>query len=130
VWWDARLNAGGDPARVFGARITSAGALLDPSGIMIGQPLSFASAAGIAFNGTDYLVAMSTPSGLNVTIVSPAGVVATPQGTNVAMFNAGLTPSIATDGVGFLVVWRTNGGATGDDIHGRRVDGSGAPVGA
>ena len=59
--------------RVAGARVTSAGAVLDASRFTVAaQGLALFSRNGVAYNGTDYLVAWATNSGAADTVWSAA----------------------------------------------------------
>ncbi|MDQ3033427.1 MAG: hypothetical protein M3Y87_13495, partial [Myxococcota bacterium] len=77
VWWDARSGAA-----IYGARVSAAGALIDPTGLaLVGSP------AGIDGNYID----------------------------------------VASDGAGWLVVWRDYRAST-NTIYGMRVSAAGAPL--
>ncbi len=124
VWQDRRQGAW----RIYGARISPTGELLDAGGI------SLATSSGneqqqpaIAFNGTDYLVVWSEGSLISATRVSKAGVVLDPSGITVRTGSyARGAPAVASDGKDFLVVWRdyyVNSSIT--DILLARVSGAG-----
>jgi hypothetical protein len=127
VWHDQRL--GGD--NIFGARVTTAGVVSDPSGLPIcvspdgefnpalaGAPSGFLVAweddRNAGPNGTDIFGARVTTAGV---VLDPAGIAIS---TNVANQ---LTPTVATNSSGFLVAWQDNrnNGTTGNDIYGARI---------
>jgi hypothetical protein len=66
------------------------------------------------------VVAGGAPAGAAPTVSAP---------TTVTGPAARDTPDAAFDGTNWLVVWTQPGGATGDDIYGRRVAGNGSPLG-
>ncbi|UCF80198.1 MAG: hypothetical protein JSV08_06675 [Acidobacteriota bacterium] len=53
AWSDSRMSGGYD---IFGTRVTSAGAVLDQTGIIISTEASWQDYPSVASNGTDYLV--------------------------------------------------------------------------
>jgi len=108
---------------LYGARVTPGGEVLDPDGIRLttgGNALN--RMPGIAFDGTNYLIAWRTPS----TRVRAARV--TPQGVNLdapAGFlisgRVSKYPAVAFDGTNYMVVWYKDGGPTNYDIYGARI---------
>src|SRR6185295_10848386 len=86
VWQDTRdlEKLGTD---IYGARVTTAGAVSDPTGIAISTAANNQSSPALAFNGTDYVVVWADErnldaSGLDIygTRVSSAGIVANRNG--------------------------------------------------
>jgi hypothetical protein len=84
-----------------GTRLSGSGAVIEPAGF----PISGATAEGaaVAFDGTGYLVAWTGPGGVEFTRVSPGGEVL--DAAAVQLWPSGNTPSIASNGDGFVVVW-------------------------
>ncbi len=120
VWDDSRL--GDREWDIFGARVSRAGAVLDPDGIR------FSTAGGVApsvaFDGTNYLVSWEWDAGGGVqgSRVSPAGIVLDPDGIVIATgTNSQARPAIAFDGTNYLVVWSDRHLSSTDDVYGARV---------
>ena len=125
VWFDQRnVDANpNDPGDVFGSRVSSAGGVLDPSGIAISATTGFQGDPSIASDGTSYLVTAEDQrlgeQDLYATQVSAGG----------SVLNAGVSlgrgnePAIASNGTAFFAVWTYL-----DDIVGRRVSAAGAAV--
>ena len=128
AWQDGRSGTSQD---VYGARVSQAGAVLDPTGIPISAAANDESAPSVAFGGTNYLVAwQDTRSGSDVygARVSPGGTVLDPNGIAVATA-AGeqLAPSVTFDGTNYLVGWQDGRSAESSfDIYGARVSQAGA----
>lgn len=105
VWSDARIP---NRFNIYGARVTPAGTVLDPDGILIGpgtETLQFE--PSIAFTGTRFFVVWSDYS----TQFAVAGRFVNCDGTlgeTVMIANTvseGYRTSVAYDGTNFLVVW-------------------------
>jgi hypothetical protein len=116
VWQDGR--SGGDSSDIYGARVSPAGAVLDPNGIAISTAAYSQKSPAVSFDGANYLVAWGEddPSGSDDIYgarVTPAGVVLDSAGIVIA--TNGDYPALAFDGENFLVTWSTG------DIHGARV---------
>jgi hypothetical protein len=134
VWTDGRNGV----AQVVGARVTRAGAVLEPSGILIASGANSLQPA-LAFDGANYLVVWRdarnlTTSGNDIygTRVSKAGAVL--DGTGFAISTATddqSRPRVMFGGSTYLVVWEDarnleNAISTFVDIYGARVSKAGA----
>jgi len=129
VWTDQR-NGIYNPD-VYGARVTRAGAVLDPSGIAISTAAYSQYRPTVAFDGTNLLVTWADGRSSNYDIygarVTPSGIVL--DSTGIAVSTAvddQNAPAVAFDGTSFLVVWQDARSGRGDDIYGARVTPSGA----
>jgi hypothetical protein len=109
VWEDGR-NATYD---VYGARVSPAGAVLDPAGVAVSSAPGTQWAPKLAFDGTNYLVAWQdgrNGDGSTADVygarVSPALSVLDVSGIPISTAtNSQLTPSVAFGGTTFFVVW-------------------------
>jgi hypothetical protein len=115
VWQDHRSGS----SDIYFARVTTAGVVIDPSGIPI-------SPAGdnpaVAFDGASSLVVWGgSARGICGARVSPGGVVLDPNGFPIS---GGAYPAVAADGVNCLVTWQDFRGSS-DDVYGARVSRSG-----
>jgi large repetitive protein len=121
AWGDARSGE----YRVFAARVSRAGSVLDPSGITISG--SGGANPAIAFDGTNYLVAwQSGANDIYGARVSPAGIVLDSQGIAISTGpNYQLIPVIAFGGGNYLVAWTDYRAGATDDIYGARVSTAG-----
>ncbi|HET8539400.1 MAG TPA: Ig-like domain-containing protein [Anaeromyxobacter sp.] len=129
VWYDYRTSATTN-ADVYGARVSGAGEVLDPSGIAISAGAGYQTDPAVAWNGANYLVVWSDDRNGSNDIygarVSPAGAVLDPTGFAISTaLNNQREPALAWSGTSYLVVWcdpRTGGLA---HIYGARVTGAG-----
>jgi len=126
VWKDSRR--GWSIYDVYGARVTPAGAVLDPTGIAISRPASCLESPALAFDGTNFLVVWEDKrSGSYYDVygarVTPAGVVLDPSGIAVSTAaNDQWCSGLAFDGTNFLAVWQdSRSGESGYDVYGARV---------
>ena len=126
VWADSRVN---DDYNIYGARVSPAGTVLDPTGIMIGptaQTDRFDPA--IAFNGTRFFVAWvhnTEPFAVTGRFVNCDGTLGdTVRIASIA--NRGVRTSVAFDGINFLVVWTQDP----ELLMGQIVSGDGNLVGS
>ena len=119
--------------RIYAARVTPAGSVLDPSGIQVGPANNlYHYYPSIAFNGTRFFVTWSygySPYDIMGRFIITDGTL----GDTVCILKPG-NPTYNTrmtfDGTNFLIVWVEWTGST-YDLKGLRVSGStGAPVGA
>ncbi len=127
VWVGTRSGI----SEVYGARVTQGGTVLDPGGTQIttgGQPL--ARVPGIAFDGTNFLVAWRTNSAeIRTTLVSSSGIsLGDPSGIGIGRdySHTDRYPSVAFDGTNYMIAWHRcalNGTEAGTDcnIYGARV---------
>jgi hypothetical protein len=129
VWQDDRDGA----SDVYGARVTRAGAVLDPSGIPISAAVGRQGRPSIAFDGVNSLVAWTDDRGGTYTDiygarVTPAGTVLDTAGIPVSTAaNDQQYTSLAFDGEDFLVVWSDRRGDPWSSvIYGARVTPAGA----
>ena len=132
VWQDTRMVGHGD---VFGARVSTGGAVLDPDGIAIATGGNSRFEPVVARGSSDFLVAWTEVVGVFHTVVTgtrvrPSGVVRDPGGVPyVSTIMTQAHPTISFDGTSWLVGFES-GPNDGHDISAVRVGGSGRPVGS
>ncbi|MDC3985232.1 hypothetical protein [Polyangium jinanense] len=107
VWEDRRPGTTTD---IYGARLTTSGAVLDPSGIAISQATGSESYPSIASLGGDWLVAWNDTRAGNDDIyaarVSGAGSVLDPSGVPIRTATGSQSnPAVSSDGTNWLVTW-------------------------
>ena len=138
VAWQDDRNSGTTGTDIYGARVSSAGALLDSFGIALSTANSNQTEPAAAANGGRVLVTWRDRRNSGTTSDDIYGTRVTFTGNTVNVLDAtgfGIstnsasqrTPAAAANGNGFLVVWRDrrNTGTTGDDIYGARIDNNG-----
>jgi hypothetical protein len=121
VWGDAR---GGD-SYIFGARVSPAGTVLDPSGI--GISLEPGEAPVVEFDGSRFFVVWTTVSDIKGMFCSTGGA---PQ-DSVTITSGGTAiyaPNIAFDGTNYLVTWIEWTGSS-YEIRGQMVSQTGTLIG-
>ncbi|MCX6842011.1 MAG: hypothetical protein NTX53_07020 [candidate division WOR-3 bacterium] len=124
VWMDARVGQFFD---ICGARISRAGLLFDPGGIMISTVSGNQGWPAVTFDGTNFLVVWNGgPYDICGSRVSPGGVVIDPDGIAISTAAGDqAAPAVALDGTNALVVWQDSRNGS-YDIYGARVGPSGA----
>jgi hypothetical protein len=129
VWKDVRTDAYGD---IHAARVSRAGALLDPDGIAVAVAEFIQRWPALAFDGTNYLVTWTDFRNGNediyATRISPTGVVLNPSGVPIGTGPGGTNQflsAVAFNGTDYLVAWTSDEAIYGD-VYGTRVDRSGA----
>jgi hypothetical protein len=120
VWLDSTV---GVEVRTFGARVSTAGAVIDTTPILIVQRYPLALPA-VAFDGANFLVAGVAAHGqIHWTRVAPSGTVLDRHAMTSRPASAS-DMDIASDGATSLVVWTDERDGT-DSIYGTRIDRSG-----
>ena len=127
VWQDSRGTNGTD---IFGCRLTASGQVLDVFGIAISDSAGDQTDPAVAWNGQEYLVAWSDRRAASQHIyaarVRPDGLVIDRQGIPLSgTTGAQAYPKVASDGLGWLVVWQ-DVRASSPDIYCCKVHGGGA----
>ncbi|SEK56549.1 hypothetical protein SAMN05444354_101897 [Stigmatella aurantiaca] len=128
VWQD---NRSGSSADIYGARVNSAGTVLNINGIIISNNTNAQEAPAVAYNGSDFLVVWQDKrSGTSYDIygsrVSGTGIVRNPSGIPIFVGASDQrSPAVARGGNDCLVTW--------DDyrtykIHGARVSNTGTVI--
>ena len=143
VWQDSRTGSSGSPQwgsapiDVLGVRVDDAGMVLDPTPLVIAQGVMDQVDPDVAWNGTEWLVTWSSRG--------PVGAYGVTQGIEAARVSADgalvdvrplrvwdspswddVRPAVASDGVGWAVVWRGGLAAGVDGVLGATVDATGA----
>lgn len=128
---------------VYGVRLSTAGAILDASALLVSKQPNDQRAPRIAFNGTRYLAVWEDrrdPEPPQVpelygALLSSTGSVLDPNGRLIATTKDSITPSspesircpdVASNGVDFLVVWQRAGGSPTSVLATRVAAASGA----
>lgn len=128
VWEDRRTQALG----INGARVDTAGTVLDPGGITIsGIPNLPEWQPSVTFNGTDYLVVWTDDR--NGTYPDIYGARVDPNGTVLDTLNIAisLTPgvkgnaAVASNGGDFIAVWEDDRDYPAGDVYGSRISTAG-----
>jgi len=126
VWVDWRSGSDRD---VYGARVTVAGSVLDPTGIPISTAADNQNFPAVDFDGTNYLVVWQdsrnvASSDIYGARVSVGGSVLDASGIAISTATRNQwVPAVAFDGTNYLVVWEDsrNGDVSAYDIYGARV---------
>jgi len=121
--WEDYVGAS-DYHEIYGARVTPAGTVLDPSGFVISHAASWQQSPALAFDGANFLVVWedqrNIPSDIYGARVTPQGTVLDPSGFAIAQgANTQAFPAVGFDGTNFLVVWADYSGYS--DLYGARV---------
>ena len=126
VWHDARTSSFTD---VYGARVTTAGEVLDPAGIGISTVENYQWFPRVAFDGTNYLVVWQDEHGHGLIFggrVGSDGSVLDPQGFIIGAAEDMASPAVAFDGTHNAVVWNdVRTGPADMNVYGARVNGDG-----
>jgi cysteine-rich repeat protein len=135
VWEDTRGAGGAPQADVIGTRISAAGVIRDPSGILVSVAPGNQLRPSVASTGGDFLVAWQdaragTDTRIYFTRVTAAGVVMNPAGTQLAALPIVQSePVVASNGTSYLVVFVASSMfEVGYDIYASRVSATGAIV--
>jgi len=127
VW----ANYGGGSYNIYGARVSQDGVVLDPFGIAISNAPYDQYYPFISFDGMHYLVVWSDYrdgafSDIYGARVAPSGTVLDPEGIPISTAaNHQRRPSVAYDGINYLVVWEDYRSGVANDIYGARVNSTG-----
>jgi len=124
VWEEGSFES-----NICGTRVDQSGNVLNPGGIIISNAFQWQYSPSVAFDGTNYLVVWTDWDGINSfkiygARVNQSGTVLDPGG--IAISNSthdSKSPSIAFDGIHYLVVWVD--AYSNVNICGARVDQSG-----
>lgn len=142
VWTDQRM--GGQNYDIYGARVTTSGTVLDPSGIPIATSTHAEEYPQLVFDGSNYMVvwetillpALNPPTAFEIrgARVSPAGVVLdglSASGGTAINTAGGVNkqyPTVVVDGNTLLVAWAQGSFGPGGDergIYGARLSRNG-----
>jgi phosphoribosylformylglycinamidine (FGAM) synthase PurS component len=124
AWEDRRTDF---TFRVYAARVTTSGTVLDPQGIPITPPpRPTFSTPGIAFDGTNSLIVSAAPCCLEGEVTAarldPEGTVLDPAGISVSdELNGRYYPAVAFGKSASLAVWEDGRAAGAYDIVGARI---------
>ena len=126
VWEDGRSGSSCD---IYGARVTPAGTVLDPTGFVISWAGTIQWFPALGFDGTNFLVVWQDDrnggyySDIYGARVTPGGTVLDPSGFVISQpANSQWYPALGFDGTNFLVAWQDDrSGEYYFDIYGARV---------
>ncbi|MCK4585115.1 T9SS type A sorting domain-containing protein [candidate division WOR-3 bacterium] len=128
VWHDYRSGLYPD---IYSTRVNQSGVVLDTAAIVISTTGNEQHSPSVAFDGTNYLVVWhDCRSGLYPDIygtrVNQSGVFLDPIGIAISTdTNSQASPSVAFDGINYLVVWEDSRSGPYSDIYGALVNQSG-----
>lgn len=128
AWTDNRSGASSD---IYASRVSSAGVVLDASGIAVSTAAGGQHRVKVASDGSNFLAAWADfragASDIYASRVSGAGTVLDASGIAVStVANSQAAPAVAWNGSNFLVVWQDSRSGTTSDIYASRVSGAGA----
>uniref|UniRef100_A0A7V1EHZ5 FlgD/Vpr Ig-like domain-containing protein n=1 Tax=candidate division WOR-3 bacterium TaxID=2052148 RepID=A0A7V1EHZ5_UNCW3 len=127
VWADGRNGQNPD---IYGARVSTAGIVIDTVGIIISNAPGTQVYPTIVYGNNEYLIAWRDSRNGNADIyasrVTPDGIVLDTLGIPVdTTVSAQSQPALYFDGTNFLVVWRDYRDGANYDIYGVRINPSG-----
>jgi len=133
VWGDDRTGFDESATvNICGARVSTEGVVLDPTGIVISTTGGYESAPAVAFDGKNFLVVWQGNhkgvTGIYAARVSAGGVAVDAKGIAISTgASAKTSPAVAFDGKNFIVAWTDAGASDFEicDIHGARVSARG-----
>ncbi|MEO0216645.1 MAG: FlgD immunoglobulin-like domain containing protein, partial [candidate division WOR-3 bacterium] len=134
VIWQKLHNLAPVRFDIYGARVTTNGTLLDSSWLPISvNPICSECFSSVAFDGVNYLVVWADDRGGYFDIygarVATDGTVLDPSGIPISTaYYTQNFPSIAFDGVNYLVVWEDDRNLGIPDIYGALVSPSGVVI--
>ena len=135
VWVDERNTTSGIEYDIYGARVSSAGSLLDPAGIMISSATGLQSDPDVVFDGTNFFVVWederngTTDNDIYGARVSSSGIVLDANGLSlVKKVGHQVKPAIGCDTTNCLVAFMDAPTAGVFDVHGFLMTKSGAVV--
>ncbi|MGB3340558.1 MAG: T9SS type A sorting domain-containing protein [bacterium] len=125
TWQDFRSGSDDD---IYGARVDTAGVLLDTNSIALSTYSTGEFSPDVDFDSINYLVSWSDYTNIYCTRVDTAGVVLDPGGIIVSQdtIYEDHSVSIAFDGINYFITWQGNFGD--NDIYGARIETSGAVI--
>jgi Protein of unknown function (DUF3152) len=104
VWEDHRSGPGAD---LYGARVSGAGAVLDPAGVAVAADAGEERNAAVSFDGAAFLAAWDAASDVQARRVSTAGTLLGPGPVALAVASGSQTrPALAFDGANYLAAWQ------------------------
>lgn len=127
VWTDGRNGQNSD---IYGARVNTAGIVIDTIGILISNALGTQVSPAIVYGNNEYLIAWQDSRNGNADIyacrVTPDGIVLDTAGIPVdTTVSEQSQPALYFDGTNFLVVWRDYRDGANYDIYGVRINPAG-----
>jgi hypothetical protein len=124
TWQDRRNGSGYD---IYAARISPAGAVLDPQGLEISRAGASQRMPGIAFDGGNYLIVWqdnrnSEASDIYAARVDLSGNVLDPNGIQISMApDTQAAPSVAFSGSDYLIAWQDRRDSDSGNVYCCRV---------
>lgn len=121
---------------IFATRVTTAGVVLDGTGIQVSapgvnEPIPSGATTAVAFDGTNYLVVWRGSAGWNQDYdvlrarrLSPGGIVLDPAEIRLTNLTSG-PPSVAFDGVNYVLAFDWNFDFGRNDVFGMRISPTG-----
>ena len=126
VTWEDR-RSGGIASNIYAARVSQAGAVLDPAGIAVSLAVWEQYEPSIEFDGANYLIAWTDfrsddDRDIYGARVTHGGAVLDPQGIPISTtgYDEG-NPTVGTGGESSLVAWQKYRCCPADDIYGARI---------